>query len=145
MPDTLDDGLSKWVNSLEIKTSGMSIVDKSEIANAGAKVFERALREETNAKHRSKHNDKVFGHAADHIGRYQPKDGADGIRLGSYIVGWENAYHAMNMLRINDGTSKLVGDHFITNLQHDPKVRSQVLQAEKEAWNVIRENKGDEQ
>lgn len=27
MSDTLDDGLSKWVNSLETKTSGMSTVD----------------------------------------------------------------------------------------------------------------------
>ena len=134
----LDDALSQWIKQLESSTTDMSIIDKADISNAGAKVFEKHLRAETNAKHRSTHNDETWGHAADHIGRYQPKDGAEGIRLGSYIVGWENAYHAMNMLRINDGTSKYAGDHFITNLQHDPAVRREILEAEKAEWEKIK-------
>lgn len=141
---TLDDGLTNWVKSVEEKTSGMSTLDKAEIANAGAKVFEKKLREETNTKHRSKHDDKVYGHAADNIGRYQPKDGADGIRLGTYIVGWNNKYNAENMRYVNDGTSKLVGDHFITNLQHDPKTQSDILRAEKSEWERRTKNKGDD-
>jgi hypothetical protein len=37
--------------------------DQAEITKAGAKVMAERLTEVTNAKHRSRHNDKVYGHA----------------------------------------------------------------------------------
>lgn len=137
--DALDlgDALEQWIHRKAKQTANMSIVDKADIVNAGAKVFEKALREETNRKHRSRHNDKTFGHAADHIGRWQPKDGASGIRYGSYIVGWDNKYHAKNMLWINDGTKKLEADHFITNLRHDDGIRARILRAERAKYEQI--------
>lgn len=134
----LDDAINKWIK--KVKTaSELSEADRLDINMAGADIFEKALRDETNAKHRSSHKDKSFGHAGDNIGKYAPK-GANkdvGVKLGSFIVGWKNRYHAMNMLRLNDGTKKIVGDHFVTNLRQNSTVRSEMLKAEKERYDEI--------
>lgn len=141
----LDDAINKWIKKVK-SASELSEADRLDINMAGADVFEKALRDETNAKHRSSHKDESFGHAADNIGKYAPK-GANkdaGVKLGSFIVGWKNKYHAMNMLRLNDGTKKLVGDHFVTNLRANRTVRSEMLKAEQERYNEILRKKGDD-
>lgn len=134
----LDDAINKWIKKVK-SASELSEADRLDINMAGADIFEKALRDETNAKHRSTHKDESFGHAADNIGKYAPK-GANkdaGVKLGSFIVGWKNRYHAMNMLRLNDGTKKIVGDHFVTNLRQNSTVRSEMLKAEKERYDEI--------
>ena len=134
----LDDAINKWIKKVK-NASELSEADRLDINLAGANVFEKALRDETNAKHRSSHKDAAWGHAADGIGKYAPK-GANkdvGIKLGSFIVGWKNRYHAMNMLRLNDGTKKIVGDHFVTNLRQNSTVRSEMLKAERERYDEI--------
>lgn len=134
----LDDAINKWIKKVK-NASELSEADRLDINMAGADVFEKALRDETNAKHRSSHKDESFGHAADNIGKYAPKGLSkdSGVKLGSFLVGWKNRYHSMNMLRLNDGTKKIVGDHFVTNLRQNSTVRSEMLKAEKERYDEI--------
>lgn len=141
----LDDAINKWIKKVK-NASELSEADRLDINMAGADVFEKALRDETNTKHRSSHKDAAFGHAADNIGKYAPKGLSkdSGVKLGSFIVGWKNRYHAMNMLRLNDGTKKIVGDHFVTNLRANRTVRSEMLKAEKERYDEILRKKGDD-
>ncbi|OTA50508.1 hypothetical protein BHL91_00955 [Limosilactobacillus reuteri] len=141
----LDDAINKWIKKVK-SASELSEADRLDINMAGADVFEKALRDETNAKHRSSHKDESFGHAADNIGKYAPKGLSkdSGVKLGSFLVGWKNRYHAMNMLRLNDGTKKIIGDHFVTNLRQNSTVRSEMLKAEKERYDEILRKKGDD-
>lgn len=141
----LDDAINEWIKKVK-SASELSEADRLDINLAGADVFEKALRDETNAKHRSSHKDAAWGHAADNIGKYAPK-GANkdaGVKLGSFIVGWKNRYHSMNMLRLNDGTKKIIGDHFVTNLRQNSTVRSEMLKAERERYEEILRKKGDD-
>lgn len=134
----LENVLADWFDSIKSQTANLTLLDRQDITRAGAKVFAQRLREETNAKHRSSHNDKVFGHAADHITTARAKDGARrNFEQGATDVGWKNHYHAMNMMRVNDGTRSMRGDHFITNLQNDQRVIDEVLTAEKRAYSKI--------
>lgn len=141
----LDDAINKWIKKVK-SASELSEADRLDINMAGADIFEKALRDETNAKHRSTHKDAAWGHAADNIGKYAPKGVSkdSGVKLGSFIVGWKNRYHSMNMLRLNDGTKKIVGDHFVTNLRQNSTVRSEMLKAEKERYDEILRKKGDD-
>lgn len=142
---SIDKALYNWIKKVK-NASELSEADRLDINMAGADVFEKALRDETNAKHRSTHKDAAWGHAADGIGKYAPK-GANkdvGVKLGSFVVGWKNRYHAMNMLRLNDGTKKIVGDHFVTNLRQNSTVRSEMLKAERERYEEILRKKGDD-
>lgn len=134
----LDDAINKWIKKVK-NASELSEADRLDINMAGADVFEKALRDETNAKHRSTHRDATWGHAGDNIGKYAPKGVSKdaGVKLGSFVVGWKNRYHAMNMLRLNDGTKNIVGDHFVTNLRQNSTVRSEMLKAEKERYDEI--------
>lgn len=134
----LENVLADWFDSVKSQTSNLTLLDRQDITRAGAKVFAQRLREETNAKHRSTHNDKVFGHAADHITTSRVKDKANrNFEQGAMDIGWNNHYHAMNMMRVNDGTRRMRGDHFITNLQNDQRVIDEVLTAEKRAYSKI--------
>lgn len=140
----LDDAINKWIKKVK-NASELSEADRLDINMAGADVFEKALRDETNAKHRSSHKDAAWGHAADGIGKYALKGLSkdSGVKLGSFIVGWKNRYHSMNMLRLNDGTKKIVGDHFVTNLRQNSTVRSEMLKAEQERYEEILRKKGE--
>lgn len=142
---SIDKALYKWIKKVK-NASELSEADRLDINMAGADIFEKALRDETNAKHRSTHKDAAWGHAADNIGKYAPKGLSkdSGVKLGSFLVGWKNRYHAMNMLRLNDGTKKIVGDHFVTNLRQNSTVRSEMLKAEKERYDEILRKKGDD-
>ena len=141
----LDEALNMFIKQVENSSSKLTTTDKQEIALAGAQVFEKAERDETNAKHRSSHHDDTYGHAADGIGLYQPSGLDDAETLvGSYVVGWKERYHAMNMMRVNDGTSWIVGDHFITNLRKNANVQQRMLAAEKAAYDRIVARKRDD-
>lgn len=140
--DDIGDALTEWTKKLEQKVAGMSEADKSDVVMEGAQVFEKHLREETRAKHHSTHKDPKFGHASDGISMYKPSAGSlsdANTNFTSYIVGWKHHYHAMNMLRLNDGTKKIIGDHFITNLQADPKIRREILEAEQARYKELME------
>ncbi|NME21799.1 phage tail protein [Lactobacillus reuteri] len=134
----LDDALDLFVKQLE-KSTKLNVVEKQTITQAGGAVFRDHLREETSAKHRSNHNDKTWGHAADNIDMYSPRGNSSkyGTLFGDTLVGWKNRYHAMNMERLNDGTRFIKADHFVTNLRNDPTVRSEILAAEKAAYSKI--------
>lgn len=144
----LDDALSQWIKKLDKQTADMSPADQLDIAMAGGQVFEKHLRDETKSKHYSSHNDKKFGHAADHIGMSVPKTNGGrsemNTRFGTVIVGWKNRYHAMNMMRLNDGTKHQIADHFVTNLRHDPQVRAEILEAEQKKYQEVIRKKGND-
>ena len=38
---------------------------------------------------------------------------SDEVADGSATVGWPNRYHAMNAMRLNDGTVHIKADHFV--------------------------------
>lgn len=129
----LDDALNDWLKSVEDLAS-MSSVEKAAITGAGAEVFRDELEAETNLKHRSNHDDKKFGHMADHVS-VQRKN-VDGVMNGKSTVGWDNPYHASNARRLNDGTKKYQADHFVTNLRERDSVVEKVLLAEAALYKI---------
>lgn len=142
----LDDALTGWLKSVE-NTQNLTVADKTAVNLAGAEVFQKALTDETREKHYSSHKNEKNGHAADHITKWVGQKGnrkADTDFSGVVTVGWDNRWHAMNMLRVNDGTRKMRGDHFITNLRADPGLRKQILEAEQKAYNDIANKKKNE-
>lgn len=139
----MDQFLEQWLENVKSISVDLTPKDQAEITKAGAKVMAERLTKVTNAKHRSRHNDKVYGHAADHIS-YMGKD-VDGEANGASTVGWDNHYHAMNMMRLNDGYKGYTGDHFLTNLQQDKSTSDAVLKAESNKYQeLIDKKKGDD-
>ena len=139
----LDEALNMFVKQLN--GYDMSDADRLDVAMEGAQVFEDKLREETKSKHYSTHHDETYGHAGDHIGMVKDREaGAGDLKIGAFIVGWDNRFHGINMLRVNDGWSQYTGDHFIDNLRHSSAIRKQILLTEKAKFDSILKNKGDE-
>lgn len=123
----LDEVLDNWYKQVESLVA-LPPNEVAKITGAGAKVFRDDLEKETNEKHRSSHNDKVYGHAADHV--TMQRSNVDGKKTGTSTAGWDNRYHAMNMQRLNDGTRKYHADHFVDNLRESDDEIEKVLLAE---------------
>ncbi|MCH3989874.1 MAG: HK97 gp10 family phage protein [Lactobacillus sp.] len=96
---------------------------------AGAKYFAQELSKITKEKHYSNKKDAKYGHMADHISFHAGN--GDGVMDGSSTVGWTNRYHAMNAMRLNDGTVHIKADHFVDNARED--CMQGVLEAEAKA------------
>lgn len=138
MADSLEEQMNAWLSNLS-KLVVINDENKSAITKAGADVFRDALEDETRKKHYSHHDDKVYGHMADHI--VSSNKDVDGRLTGKSTVGWPNQYHALNALRLNDGTIKIKPDHFVTNLRENQKVQQAILSAEKAKYDEL--TKGD--
>lgn len=132
----LDDALSQYMQQVRTMTT-LTEADKVDIALAGALVFKHALEAETRAKHYSDHHDVKYGHAADHIELMKAGDLDGGTSVGAYVVGWKYFFHAMNMMRLNDGTKSIPADHFLDHLRHNPELRAKIVKAEREKYNEI--------
>ena len=138
---SMSDFMQQWLGEVKDISVNLTPEEQAKITEAGAEVMAEKLTAVTNAKHRSRHNDKVYGHAADHI-TYMAKD-VDGETNGASTVGWDNHYHAMNMMRLNDGYKGYTGDHFVTNLQQDKATSEAVLKAESDKYQeLINDKKG---
>lgn len=140
--DGMDDFLQMWLNKVKKISTDLTPKQQAKITKAGADKYMELLRAETRSKHYSSHDDKVYGHAADHI--VDMAKNVDGKVTGVSSIGWDNYYHAMNMYRINDGTKKMRGDHFITNLQQSEKVKDAVLRAESAEYQKLIKEEGDD-
>ncbi|WP_371967240.1 hypothetical protein [Limosilactobacillus fermentum] len=139
---SMSDFMQQWLEEVKDISVNLTPEEQAKITEAGAEVMAEKLTAVTNAKHRSRHNDKVYGHAADHI-THMAKD-VDGETNGASTVGWDNHYHAMNMMRLNDGYKGYTGDHFVTNLQQDKATSEAVLKAESDKYQeLINDKRGD--
>lgn len=140
---SMSDFMKRWLEEVKDISINLTPEEQAKITEAGAEVMAEKLTAVTNAKHRPHHNDKVYGHAADHI-TYMAKD-VDGETNGASTVGWDNHYHAMNMMRLNDGYKGYTGDHFLTNLQQDKSTSDAILKAESDKYQeLINKKKGDD-
>lgn len=110
---------------------------KMKANHAGAEVLQKRLTEVTREKHYSNKKDEKYGHMADNI-KISDKN-ADGITDGSATVGWPNRYHAMNAMRLNDGTVHIKADHFVDETRQ--AATKDVLEAQAKSLGV----KGDEE
>lgn len=139
----MDEFLKKWLKQVKDISTDLTPKEKERITSAGGQVFKDKLTQTTREKHYSNHNDRAYGHAADNIDLM--KSDVDGDHNGNVTVGWNNHYHAMNMMRLNDGYKGYTADHFITNLIQDNDVSNAVLKAESEEYQkMIKERGGDE-
>ena len=138
----MDDFLQMWLNKVKKISTDLTPKQQAKITKAGADRYMELLRAETKSKHYSSHDDDTYGHAADHI--VDMARNVDGRVTGVSSIGWDNFYHAMNMSRVNDGTRKMRGDHFITNLQQSEKTKEAVLKAESEEYQKLIEKAGDD-
>lgn len=139
----MDEFLKKWLKQVKAISTDLTPKEKEQITSAGGQVFKEKLTQTTREKHFSTHNDKKYGHAANNIDMM--KSDVDGDHNGNVTVGWNNHYHAMNMMRLNDGYKGYTADHFITNLIQDNDVSNAVLKAESEEYQkMIKEKGGDE-
>ena len=140
---SMDEFLKKWLKQVKAISTDLTPKEKERITSAGGQVFKDKLTQTTRVKHYSNHNDRAYGHAADNIDLM--KSDVDGDHNGNVTVGWNNHYHAMNMMRLNDGYKGYTADHFITNLIQDNDVSNAVLKAESEEYQkMIKEKGGDE-
>lgn len=140
---SMDEFLKKWLKQVKAISTDLTPKEKEQITSAGGQVFKEKLTQTTREKHFSTHNDKKYGHAANNIDMM--KSDVDGDHNGNVTVGWNNHYHAMNMMRLNDGYKGYTADHFITNLIQDNDVSSAVLKAESDEYQrILKEKGGDE-
>ncbi|WP_242362038.1 phage tail protein [Limosilactobacillus antri] len=135
MADELDVAMEKFFDNVKQKVD-LTLTDRQKMTAAAGEVFLTHLRSEANAKHRSNHNDKVYGHMADNIDMMPiaKGNGDEFLDLGAQVVGFPFFYHAMNAMRLNDGTKKIPADHWITNLRNDNTVIQEMLAAEAPIW-----------
>lgn len=138
----MDDFLQDWLKKVKSISTDLTPKEQEKITAAGAEVFKDKLQQTTREKHYSNHDDKVYGHAADNIDMM--KSDVDGDHNGASTVGWNNHYHAMNMMRLNDGYKGYTADHFVTNLVQDNSTSTAVLQAESEAYQKLLNEKDDD-
>lgn len=126
MADDFYNQLNNWADELE-GIADLSIVERLEITDAGAKAFKKGLTEITRDKHfraneaiiKNKKGE-VIGHLADSV--LTSKKNVDGIKNGNSIVGF-NKQHARIARLLNNGwhyrsKNKLKtkpGDSFIDN------------------------------
>ena len=136
----MDDFLQQWLEKVKTISTELAPKEQEKITAAGAEVLKDKLQQVTREKHYSNHNDRTYGHAADNIGMM--KSDVDGDHNGASTVGWNNHYHAMNMMRLNDGYKGYTADHFVTNLIQDNNTSTAVLQAESEAYQKMLNAKG---
>lgn len=131
--------LEEWVKTVQNMVE-LTPKEQAEITKAGAEEFKKRLESETRQRHYSSHKDPVYGHMADGL-TLQTKN-VDGIVDGKSTVGWENAFHATNARRLNDGTKKYKADHFVTNVQNSAETQEAVLLAEKAEYDRLMKKKG---
>lgn len=140
---SMDEFLQQWLDKVKKISTDLTLKEKERITAAGGQVFKEKLTQTTREKHYSNHNDKTYGHAADNIDVMNSD--VDGDHNGATTVGWNNHYHAMNMMRLNDGYKGYTADHFVTNLIQDNDVSNAVLKAESEEYQrILKEKGGDE-
>jgi hypothetical protein len=128
------DALNEWLEQVS-KLANLTPDQQTNITKAGAEIYKEKLEQATKSKHYSSHDDKTYGHMADNI-TFQGAD-IDGKKTGISSVGWNNHYHAMNAMRLNDGTKSIRADHFVTELQDSEKVKNEVLMAEKNEYEKL--------
>lgn len=139
----IDDALTRLMKDVE-RQQNLTIAELTEISMAGAEVYEKDLRDETRAKHYSSHKDSKYGHMADHITKWvgsKGKNKSDTDFSGVVTVGWDNWFHGMNAMRLNDGTRKISADHFVDNLRCNPSLRQAVFEAEQKKYKEIMDRK----
>ncbi|KRM95959.1 phage-related head-tail joining protein [Liquorilactobacillus aquaticus DSM 21051] len=124
----LDDQLHDWLNSVEKKA--INTEQQAQITEAGAKVFVKHLKAETE-KHRSSHNDVKYGHLADNI-VCQGTD-IDKEKNGNSTVGFGKKAYVAGFL--NDGTVNMKATHFVDNARRES--RSEVFAAEKKKYEEL--------
>lgn len=130
----LDQALKQWLEDVK-QVAEMTPAEQAKITKAGAKEFRDLEEQVTREKHYSSHDDKVYGHMADHVTLQDTN--VDGEKNGVSSAGWDNPYHAMNARRLNDGTKKRPADHFIEDLRNDPETINKVLTAEQTEYQKL--------
>lgn len=136
----LDNALEDWLKQVKELTS-LTPDEQAKITIAGALVFKERLEETTRKKHYD-HKRKSGGreHLADDI--VIQKSDVDNRKTGVSSVGWSDGMNANIARWLNDGSKKLTGDHFVTELQQSKEVLEEVLAAEKEEYQKILRKRG---
>lgn len=112
----LDAQLNEWFE--KVKKLVPTTAERAEMTAVGAEVLKNNLISETRQKHYRNTKHRKTKHLADSIAS-ENKD-FDGIVDGNSVVGFEKksisgVNHARIARFLNDGTKKLVGDHFYTD------------------------------
>ena len=129
---SMDEFLQQWLDKVKKISTDLTPKEKERITAAGGQVFKEKLTQTTREKHYSNNIDVM-------------NSDVDGDHNGATTVGWNNHYHAMNMMRLNDGYKGYTADHFVTNLIQDNDVSNAVLKAESEEYQrILKEKGGDE-
>lgn len=140
----LDEALKNWFKDVS-KNTQLTVKEKSQITEAGAKVLSDKLSEVTKTKHYRPHNSSNTEiHLADSV-TYTATD-IDGEKNGISTVGFiyskaGKKYSKGHIARfLNDGTVKIRADHFIDNARDEAK--NAVFEAEIKEYQKIMRKKG---
>lgn len=135
----LDEQLSNWFE--QVKQMVPTTAERAEMTAAGAEVLKNNLINETRQKHYRNTKHRKTKHLADSIA-VENKD-FDGTADGNSVVGFEKknisgVNHARIARFLNDGTKKMVGDHFYTDTVKDSE--KAVFLAEKAVYEKQKHN-----
>ena len=87
----MDEFLENWLKKVKAISIDLTPKDQEKITAEGGKVFEEKLTQITRQKHYSNHDDKKYGHAADHIAVMNSD--VDGDHNGAVTVDWDDVLY----------------------------------------------------
>lgn len=126
--------MEDWLIKVKAMTD-LTIDEQAKVTKAGAEVYRDILAEETLNKHHTETEHPSRKHLSDDI--IVKNTDVDGNKNGVSTVGWEDGMNATIARWLNDGTKKIKGDHFVTNVQQSQDVLQKVLLAEKAEYDKI--------
>ena len=130
----LDDILAQYQQTIKDAVE-LTETERAQITKAGADVFRAKLEAANRELHRSRTGSN---HMSDHITSVNKT--LDKVLDGTSTVAWDDAHHAANARRLNDGTKFYTADHWVEHVRTESM--SEVLAAEHAEYQKILKKRG---
>ena len=130
----LDDVLAEYQRQIKGAVE-LTAKERAQITKAGADVFRDKLEETNRELHRSRTGKN---HMSDHISSVNKT--LEKVLDGTSTVAWDDAHHAANARRLNDGTKFYTADHWVEHVRTESM--PEVLAAEHAEYQKILKKRG---
>lgn len=131
--------MEDWLIKVKAMTD-LTIDEQAKVTKAGAEAYRDILAETTLREHHTTMTHDNRKHLSDDI--IVKATNVDGQKNGVSTVGWEDGMNATIARWLNDGTKKIKGDHFVTNVQNSSEVLEKVFEAERIEYEKIIRKRG---
>lgn len=131
--------ITAWKKQVQ-KMATLSMKEQAQITKAGGDALVEEIHDKAKQSHYSKKSNPKWGHMADTV--ISQGKNVDGKVDGTSTVGWGDSLNAQKARWLNDGTRKMAGDHWLTNLRDSSQVQSKVFQAQEKEYKALLKKKG---